>query len=211
MKTTVILVRHGLTDWNSQARWQGQRDIPLNETGLRQGQAVAKRLAGQPIDALYTSDLQRAARTAAFIEDELGLTAINDPAWRERDFGAFEGLTMPEIASRFPREYQEMQRGIFAPPGGEDDLALHKRATGAFEQLVSRHPGQTVAVVSHGGTLSRIIAHILGLPAESHGRLSLRGNTGISIIEANDDRRTLVVLNDTAHLEPWAEHLQRSF
>lgn len=211
MKTTVILIRHGLTDWNSQARWQGQRDIPLNETGFKQAQAVAKRLAGQQIETLYTSDLQRAARTAAFIGDELGLAAISEPTWRERDFGAFEGLTMPEIACRFPREYRQMQQGIFSPPNGEDDLTLYERATGALEKLVSRHPDQTVAVVSHGGTLSMIIAYVLGLPLDSHGRFSLRGNTGISIVEVQDSRRMLLLLNDTAHLETWAESLQRSF
>ena len=86
--TTILLVRHGQTAWNANGRWQGHADVPLNETGRGQAEAIAQRLAGQmewEISALYASDLERAAKTAVIIGNAIGHTPIFDPIWRERD------------------------------------------------------------------------------------------------------------------------------
>jgi broad specificity phosphatase PhoE len=201
MQTTILLIRHGLTDWNAEQRWQGHQDIPLNETGIDQARALARRLANWPIQALYSSDLKRAAQTADILAEAVGLQVIHDRAWRERDAGAFQGLTRAEIKIQYPEEFNAMTRGDVNTPGGEDNQELHTRAVGAFDKLLARHPGQMVAVVSHGGLLHTILLYVLGLPVGEYGRLSLRGNTGINIVEVGDSSTRLSRLNDTAHLE----------
>jgi broad specificity phosphatase PhoE len=203
MNTTIILIRHGLTDWNEEGRWQGHKDIPLNATGIAQAKALGRRLASWPIAALYSSDLLRAAQTAAILGQAVELEPIHDRCWRERDVGAFQGLTWEEIAVAYPNEYQEMRAGIIDPPRGEDSHALHQRAVDAFSGVARRHPQQMVAVVSHGGFLHTTLLHVLGLPIGEYGRLSLRGNTGISIVEINNGHSRLSLLNDTAHLERY--------
>ena len=203
MNTTIILIRHGLTDWNEEGRWQGNEDIPLNTTGIAQAQALGRRLASWPIESLYSSDLRRAAQTAAILGEAVDLQPIHDPSWRERDVGAFQGLTWEEIKVQFPKEYHEMGVGIFDPPQGEDSHALYDRAVTAFSSLAARHSGQMIAVVSHGGFLHTTLLHILGLPVGQYNRLSLRGNTGINIVEISSGRPRLSRLNDTSHLEVY--------
>lgn len=201
MQTTLLLIRHGLTDWNAEHRWQGHQDIPLNDTGIDQARALARRLANWPIRALYSSDLQRAAQTADILAAAVNLQVTRDRAWRERDVGAFQGLTRVEIKNQYPQEFSAMIQGNINPPGGEDNQNLHARAVTAFDTLLARHPGEMVAAVSHGGLLHTVLLHVLGLPIGAYGRLSLRGNTGLNIVEVTDGRPRLSRLNDTAHLE----------
>ena len=204
MTTTIILIRHGLTDWNAEGRWQGHEDIPLNETGIVQAQALARRLANWPIEKLYSSDLKRAAQTAAILGEAIGTEPIYDRCWRERDVGAFQGLTWGEIEQQYPQEFHNMRAGIIEPPLGEDNQALHKRAANSFSAMALRHAGQMVAVVSHGGLIHTTLLHVLGLPIGQYKRLSLRGNTGISMVEIDNSHARLTRLNDTAHLESYA-------
>lgn len=201
MKTTLILIRHGLTDWNAEGRWQGHEDIPLNETGIAQAQALAGRLASWPIEILYSSDLKRAAQTASIVGSALGMQPILDPTWRERDVGAFQGLTRAEIELKFPQAFSKKEVGIVDHPSVEDSHALYDRAVDAYRALVERHAGQVIAVVTHGGFLHTILLHVLGLPVGHYSRLSLRGNTGISTVEISNGQARLTRLNDTAHLE----------
>jgi len=201
MHTTIILIRHGLTDWNAERRWQGHEDIPLNETGIAQAEALGRRLASWPIETIYSSDLKRAAQTAAILGKAVDLEPIYDRSWRERDVGAFQGLTWEEIAVEYPEEFQGMRAGTIDPPRGEESHALYKRAVTAFNGVAIRHAEKMVAVVSHGGLLHTALLHVLGLPVDQYGRLSLRGNTGISIVEISNGRPRLILMNDTAHLE----------
>jgi broad specificity phosphatase PhoE len=203
MNTTIIFIRHGLTDWNEEGRWQGNEDIPLNATGIAQAKALGRRLANWPIQTLYSSDLKRAAQTAAILGKAVDLQPIHDRSWRERDVGAFQGLTWEEIEIQYPIEFQDMRAGIIDPPHGEDSHALHHRAVTAFSMLAARHSGQMVAVVTHGGFLHTTLLHVLGLPVGKYGRLSLRGNTGISIVEISNGHSRLSRLNDTSHLESY--------
>lgn len=201
MTTTILLIRHGQTDWNLNGRWQGHTDVPLNQTGIEQAEALAQRLADWPISHLYSSDLQRASQTAVILGEKLGIEPMVDPIWRERDVGAFGGLTSLEVAEAFPDIWAQRQYGILEPPQGEPYEAMHQRAGEALSRLFSSHNGDMVAVVSHGGLLHAVAAHVLGTEARSYGRISFRGNTGLSIIEVNDGYATLVRLNDTSHLE----------
>ena len=202
MTTTILLIRHGQTDWNAQGRWQGHNDIPLNETGQAQAQALARRLASWPIQAVYASDLKRAAMTAVSVATALNQQPILDSLWRERDVGDFGGLTSQEVRDRFPDIWATMKNGLLAPPNGEGWQALRARAVAAFKQVAARHEGAMVAVVSHGGTLANVIAHVLQIPVDQYGRFRLSGNTGLSIVEFLEGRGPhLTLLNDTSHLQ----------
>jgi broad specificity phosphatase PhoE len=201
MTTILLLIRHGETNWNRAGRWQGHQDIPLNQTGIEQAEALAQRLAGWPISHIYSSDLQRAAQTAAILGQKLAVDPIYDPLWRERDVGLFGGLTTPEVTSAFPDVWSQAQKGILEPPEGESYDALYQRAGTALHQLLNRHNGDMVAVISHGAMLHAVAANVLGITAGQYGRISFRGNTGLTIVEANEGQMTLVRLNDTSHLE----------
>ncbi len=198
MTTRIILVRHAETEWNLQGRWQGHADIPLNETGRMQAQALARRLAHWPIDAIYSSDLQRALETARPVAAALGLEIYVTEQWRERDVGDFTGLTSAEIAEAYPDVWGQ---AIFDPPTGESVADVRERVVAGLQALVSDHPDQAVLVMTHGGVLYSILGHILGLPPGGQLPFTGRANTSISILEAENSILRLATLNDSAHLE----------
>ena len=204
MTTTILLIRHGETDWNAAGRWMGHNDVPLNERGHRQADALARRLANWSIDAIYSSDLRRAAETAAYLARTLRLEPIHDRSLRERNGGMFQGLTNEQILKTHPSALTEMRFEGAAPPGGESNLDLFQRAVPAFESIVSRHPGKRIALFTHGGVLRLLIGHVLGLPADQRPNISVSGNTGLSIVEFDGDSAKLTLLNDTSHLERHA-------
>jgi broad specificity phosphatase PhoE len=146
--TELLLVRHGETDWNAEGKLQGHTDRPLNDYGRRQAQALADRLAGESIDAVYASDLSRARETAEILGAKLGLPVLVDPDLREKNWGNWEGLTPDE---RLHIEFQ-----------GETSEAHRDRTLGAVQRIVERHPGGRIVVVTHGGSLRRIQAAVSG-------------------------------------------------
>jgi broad specificity phosphatase PhoE len=199
--TTLLLIRHGQTDHNAAGRWQGHLDVPLNENGQAQAQALAQRLADWPIEAVYSSDLQRAMQTAVAIATPHTLQPTFDPIWRERDVGAFQSLNSQEIQTKFPAVWADMLKtGVLNPPNGEHQTSLRERAERALAQVLSQHEGQMIAIVSHGALLNGLISNVLGIPRERFGRFRLNGNTGLSIVENNSRGPVLTLLNDTSHL-----------
>jgi broad specificity phosphatase PhoE len=148
--TTLLLVRHGETDWNADGRLQGHTDRPLSDHGRRQAQKLAEELSGDEIEAIYSSDLARARETAEIVGERLGLTVELDPDLREKDWGNWEGLTAVE-----------RDRVEFA---GESTEAHQQRMLRALERISERHPGDArVLVVTHGGSMRRVQAAAMGL------------------------------------------------
>jgi len=148
--TTLLLVRHGETDWNAEGRLQGHTDRPLNDFGRRQAAALAERLAAEPaIDAVYASDLSRARETAEILAHRLGLPVVTVPDLRERNWGNWEGLTGSE---RDRVEYV-----------GEERDAHGERVIRAVRRIAEEHPGQRIVVVTHGGSLRRIQVAAYGM------------------------------------------------
>jgi broad specificity phosphatase PhoE len=197
----LILVRHAETDWNRRTIRQGHIDIPLNENGHRQSRALADRLRSWKIDAIYSSDLSRAAETARILGDALGLVPRLETGWRERDVKEWGGLSPQEIQERYPDQVAALDRGEdVAIGGGETSSALQARAVGEFERLQALHAGETVLVVSHGGILRVLIAYFLHLELSYISRFSVRRNTGLSVVVFPGGQPRLVLLNDTAHL-----------
>jgi len=200
METTILFIRHGQTDWNLAGRWQGHTDIPLNDSGWNQAQALARRLLAWPIKAVYSSDLQRAAQTASVLCETLGLEPILDPALRERNGGDFEGLTFSEIQNQHLQAWQRMRETGAAPPGGESSLEVAQRIIASYNAISGQHQGETTAIVSHGGALISLFSHILGFPLGKRAHINVGGNTGLSIVSMDADGPRLTLLNDTSHL-----------
>lgn len=147
--TTLLLVRHGETDWNADGRLQGQTDRPLNEYGRRQARQLADELAGEEFEAIYASDLSRARETAEIVGERLGLSVALDPDLREKDWGTWEGLTPVE------RDRVEFV--------GESTEAHQERMLRALGRISERHPdGGRVLVVTHGGSVRRVQTAALG-------------------------------------------------
>lgn len=150
-ETTILLVRHGETDWNRDRRVQGHTDTPLNETGRAQARELAGALAAESFDAVYTSDLARAQDTAALVAADHAVELVPLVALRERHFGTWEGLTDDEVLARFPD----------ARPGhwgdGETAEEMTERVLAALATIAAAHPGGTVLVVSHGGPLRAVL------------------------------------------------------
>ena len=199
MLTIVLLIRHGETDWNSVGRWQGHTDIPLNENGIRQARLLAERLVSWPVTAIYTSDLKRAAKTATILGETLNLKPVADVSLRERNGGQFQGLTANELQTHHAEQLQRFRNGA-APPGGEANLDVANRITTIFERLVTQHKGQMIVMVSHGGAMNVLIGHLLGLPQSQSAPINLNGNTGLTIVEIDENGPRLTLLNDTCHL-----------
>ncbi|HET6444647.1 MAG TPA: histidine phosphatase family protein [candidate division Zixibacteria bacterium] len=199
MKTSILLIRHGETDWNASGRWQGQSDVPLNENGIVQANLLAKRLSTWPIRAIYCSDLKRAAKTASILGDALGLEPVSDIAWRERNGGDFEGLTGSQLNEM--AAFQKL-RSVknWKPPNGESNLQVAVRAQEAFDKIINNHADQMVAVVSHGGTIISLLSQVLGMPPGDRARIRVSRNTGFSIVEVGERGQFLVSLNDETHL-----------
>ncbi len=152
--TSIVLVRHGETDWNRDRRVQGHADEPLNEEGRAQARALAGTLADEGFDAVYASDLSRAHETAQIVASLCDLAEVMTlPALRERHFGSWEGLTDVEILQRFP-EARDAHRG-----DGEGAEEMAGRVIDALRRIARSHPGGRVLVVSHGGPLRAVLLH----------------------------------------------------
>jgi alpha-ribazole phosphatase len=173
--TRLLLVRHGLTDWNAAQRFQGQHDVPLNDIGQRQAVTLAERLAGEPLQAIYASDLQRAQATAGAIAARHTCPVIIETRLREISFGTWEGLTYAEIAARHPVLLAAWEQNILenAPPGGETLAQLAGRVQAVLDELLLAHTGETLLLVAHGGPLQVLVCLALGLSPEKYWQFHL--------------------------------------
>ena len=163
MPTIVLLARHGETDWNRDGRFQGHADPPLNDTGRTQAAELGASLASDGISAIFSSDLRRAAETAEIVASCLGLPVSHDAALREIDVGSWSGLTRDEVRARFPVGFARWLDGEIGHDG-ETRLQLMERIRAAVLQIVSRHPGEHLLLVSHGGAIRALQRTVLGEP-----------------------------------------------
>lgn len=207
--TTILLVRHGETAWNAERRLQGHLDIALNTEGVRQAAAVARALAGTRIDAVVSSDLQRASQTAQAIAVSHQLPVQVDRALRERCYGGFEGLLYAEIELRFPHEFAQWQaREVDAvlPAGtnlGESFRQFYTRAVAAILERAARSPGQTIVLVAHGGVLECAYRCALGMALETPRTFSIP-NASINRFTLQDGKLTLISWGEIDHLQQVA-------
>jgi broad specificity phosphatase PhoE len=169
--TTILIARHGQSDWNQEKRWQGHSDRPLTERGREQAEALADRLAHIELDAVYSSDLQRARATAAVVAERQGLEVRQLPELREVDVGSWSGLTRAEAEERFPEGFARWRDGYPGWKDGETYEAMTDRVLGAVDRIAREHEGGRVLVVSHGGPIRAIHGAALGLDVHAYRRL----------------------------------------
>lgn len=207
LPATILLIRHGETAWNADKRLQGHLDIALNAEGERQAALLGAALASEPIDHIVSSDLLRARQTAEAIARPRGLAIGIDCALRERCYGGFEGLLYSEIAFRFPLEFAAWQaRDVDAvlPLGanrGESFRQFFERSMRAIMAHAAAHPGQTIALVAHGGVLECAYRAALGLPLETPRDFKVL-NASVNRFVVEQGRLRLLSWGEVAHLQP---------
>jgi broad specificity phosphatase PhoE len=164
--TRLILWRHGETAWNADDRVQGQTDVDLSEVGRAQAAESAPRIAALRPDLLISSDLKRAAGTAETLVVLTGLRAAYDVRLRERCYGEWQGLTIPEIAVRWPAGFARWRAGEPVGEAGVEDIEqLAKRAGAALQEIVAAAPpDSTIVVATHGGAARHGACALLGWP-----------------------------------------------
>lgn len=203
---TVYLIRHGEVAGNegSQPTYAGRINLPLNERGIQQVAALEKRLKNVPLDAVYCSSLQRTRQTATGIAQSHGLTVMANAAWDELNYGAWEGLTVPEIEAGWGELWQGRQADPVhvRAPNGENYLDLWHRLEPTWRRLVASHENQSVAIVAHKGSIRILLCALLGAPLENFKRIH-SANTGISCIQLEKPGAApqALYINDTAHLK----------
>lgn len=200
--TRLIIIRHGETAWNLDTRIQGHTDIPLNDKGLWQARRTGLALRDEGIDLIYSSDLRRAADTARAIAEACTVPLRFDTALRERHFGRFEGLTHDEISAQWPEEARRWRQRDprYGPEGGEALEVFYARVVAAGRRLAFAHPGQTVALVAHGGVLDcfyRAATHV-GLEAPRSWQIA---NASVNRLIHSPEGFGLVGWADTRHLD----------
>lgn len=206
-KTEMILIRHGETVWNAEGRIQGQGDSPLTERGVAQAKAVAERLQHEPFTMLYASHLGRVIETARYIAAITGHALTIDERLQERHYGLFEGLTYTDVQQQHPEIYatyqQQRYTADYAHPGAESLRQLAERGQAVLAELAQKHPGERLAIVSHGAFLGAVLRHILGVPlGGKHGfRLA---NGSISEIVFTDGDWRVKTLGEVYHLRDIA-------
>ncbi|MBL8325325.1 MAG: histidine phosphatase family protein [Rubrivivax sp.] len=201
--TELLFIRHGETDWNRQQRFQGQIDVPLNAMGRAQAARLAARLAADPHDRLFASDLGRARETAQALAAAWGVEPTLVPGLREQAFGLLEGLDVPTIKAQHRTLWDEWlrHRGDFALPGGGESLqALQRRVLATVRELAEAHRGARLALVTHGGVLDMLWRTAHGLPIEGLRQCEIP-NTGLNRLRWQDGRLVIEHWGDATHLE----------
>ncbi len=209
----VVLIRHGETAYNAEQLILGQADVPLNERGLLQAQALAKTVAaGGPLSdvgAIYSSPLQRALATATPPAEALGLSVQIEADLIEMNVGEMDGQTFPDIQKRHPdflRRWISDELPDVRMPGGETMREVQDRAWSALESIRDRHPEETVAVVTHNFVVLTVLCHVLDLPLSRFRRLR-HDLAATSLVDLTPQRQAVLSLNDQCHLR--AEGLHR--
>ena len=202
--TRILAIRHGETAWNVDTRIQDHLDIPLNDTGLQQARWLAQALAERDaLHAIYASDLSRAHVTAQTVADAVGLPVTAHRGLRERAFGDFQGRTFAEIEAELPDQVLHWRKRTpdWAPPGtGESLLVLRERVLATVDELASRHVGEQIVLVAHGGVMDVLYRAATRLDLQAPRTWQLP-NTAVNRLLWTPEGLSLVGWADTTHLD----------
>jgi broad specificity phosphatase PhoE len=210
MTTRILLIRHGATVLSAEDRFAGSTDVELSDEGRRQARSLAERLASLPVTAVYASPMKRTRETASIVATPLSLQPITDDGLREIGHGRWEGHTRKEVEARYADEYGAWEEDpfTFAPEGGESGLSVMARALPVVRAIVVRHPGETVAIVSHKATIRLVLSSLLGIEARGYRDRLDQAPACLNIIDFKDPvRARLMLYNDTSH---YAEQTHRA-
>jgi len=207
--TRLYLARHGATALSSEDRFSGAIGVPLSDEGRQQASRLAERLRGVGLQAIYASPLERALDTARAVGHAVGLEPIVRDGLREIAHGHWEGLRRAEVEERFAEEYAawEADPFSFAPEGGESGVAVLARALPVVREVVTRHAGQRVLVVSHKATIRLLLSSLLGFDARGYRDRLDQAPACLNVLDFKDPvHARLMLFNDTSH---YAEEPRR--
>lgn len=204
--TRLYLVRHGATQLSAENRFAGDAGVDLSDEGKRQAARLGERLMSEGITAIYSSPLSRTMETARIIAGPAALAIETRDGLREISHGRWEGLTRGEVEARFPGEYAawEADPFTFAPERGESGVAVLARALPVIRDIVTRHPGERILVVSHKATIRLVISSLLGFDARGYRDRLDQAPACMNVLDFRDPvRARLMLFNDTSH---YAQH-----
>jgi broad specificity phosphatase PhoE len=202
MTTRLYLIRHGSTPLTAEDRFSGAAGVDLSDEGRAQARRLAERLHEEPLRAVYSSPLSRTRETAEIVGGPHHLVPVDRDGLREISHGRWEGLTRREVEERFGEEYAawEADPFTFAPEGGESGLSVLARALPVIREVVSAHPGECVAVVSHKATLRLVLSSLLGFDARGYRDRLDQAPACLNIVDFKDPvRARLMLFNDVSH------------
>ncbi|PSL43601.1 putative phosphatase [Salsuginibacillus halophilus] len=201
----LLLIRHGESEGNRTERLQGIQDFPLSEEGKKQAALLGQALKTEPLDHMYASDLSRAFETAQFVAEHQLCDPITRPDCREVALGPLEGRTREEIIREYP--------GVLGPnlltsglEGTETIEAITKRCRTLYDDLITKHEGENIAVVAHGGFIAIFLMYLMhGEDWSNHHRPFRKTNTGVTRIEFKEGKPYFHYVNKTTHLEAYSK------
>lgn len=200
-ETTILLIRHGQTAANVEGVFRGRLDLELDDIGRKQAEALAEEVARRAASVLYTSPMKRAVQTAEPIAQLLGVDAVVSEAFIDVDFGEWQGMHHKEVGEKWPEIYAtwSVRPGDITFPGGENLEQVCRRVAAGIEQLVRRHPGATVAVVSHRVPCRVLLCHVLGLSVNCFWNI-MQDTACLNAFHTSERGWVIDVINDTCHL-----------
>jgi probable phosphoglycerate mutase len=204
--TRLFLVRHGATQLTAENRFSGAVGVDLSDEGRWQAAQLGDRLRHERITALYSSPLSRTMETARIVGSACGLEPDPRDGLREISHGRWEGLTRAEVEERFGDEYTSWEEDpfTFAPEGGESGVAVLARALPVIREIVTRHTGECVLVVSHKATIRILLSSLLGFDARGYRDRLDQAPACLNVLDFRDAvRARLMLFNDTSH---YAHH-----
>jgi len=209
--TELILARHGETAWNVAEVFRGQSDVDLNEVGLKQAELLADYLSGRKIEAVYSSPLQRALKTARAIALRQGLEAVVSPGLNDLKFGEWEGMPVTEVKKKYPILFAEWEQTphLVKIPGGESLDNVAKRATALVKEVTARHK-DTVVFVAHRVVTKVLILALLGLDNSHFWRVK-HDTAAITTFTLEKTGWCLVEHNNTSYLKPLEKPALKDF
>jgi broad specificity phosphatase PhoE len=202
MTTRLLLIRHGATSRTAEDRFSGTVGVELSDEGRAQVAALARRLADRTITAVYTSTLSRAVDTATLLAEPHGLTPVLNDRLREISHGHWEGLTRREVEALYPDEYAAWDADpfTFAPRDAESGLSVMARALPCIREIVTKHAGEQVVVVSHKATLRLILSSLLGVDPRGYRDRFDQAPACLNVLDFRDVLHArLMLFNDTSH------------
>jgi broad specificity phosphatase PhoE len=206
--TRVFMVRHGATVVSAEDRFAGATDVALSDEGREQTGRLAERLSHEKIAAVYASPLGRTVETARILAAPHKLEVQTRDGLREISHGRWEQMTRREVEEKFPDEAAEWEKDpyIFAPVGGESGLAVTARALPVLIELVRKHRGENIVVVSHKATIRLLLSSLLGFDPRRYRDNLDQDPAALNIIDFKDATRArLTLFNDTSHCAPGEE------
>ncbi len=209
MATRILLIRHGATVLSAEDRFAGSTDVELSDEGRHQARCLAVRLGQQPLAAVYASPMRRTLETAKIVSTACQREPLTEAGLREIDHGRWEGRTRKDVEACFPEEYGAWEEDpfTFAPEGGETGLAVMARSLPVIRAIVLRHPGETVAVVSHKATIRLLLASLLGFEARGYRDRLDQAPACLNVLDFKDAvRARLMLFNDTSHYASHPRH-----